>query len=216
MYTIVMDKYKNLNTTVRTTLFQKESLADKIQFLIPPQYDEIDNLADYNAVLKYVDPNGNFHSEILACDEEMYKDYLRYVLPVTTKLTDVAGAVTVRITFVDFSDDEEEPEITKLETNSTTIRINKPDGFSDWINGEDLEAYKAEIAKLKENMPTDLEIGEHENLHLVHEERQIGKGVEILMPTMFDELDDSDDGIVDVDNLKPDPEPQPQENFIEL
>lgn len=212
-----MDKYKNLNTTVRTTLFQKESLADKIQFLIPPQYDEIDNLADYNAVLKYVDPNGNFHSEILACDEEMYKDYLRYVLPVTTKLTDVAGAVTVRVTFVDFSDDEEEPEITKLETNSTIIRINKPDGFSDWINGEDLEAYKAEIAKLKENMPTDLEIGEHENLHLVHEDRKIGNGVEILMPTMFDELDsDFTDGIVDVDNLKPDPEPQPSGNFIEL
>lgn len=214
MYTIVMDKYKNLNTTVRTTLFQKESLVDKVQFLIPPQYDEIDNLADYNAVLKYVDPNGNFHSEVLACDEEMYKDYLRYVLPVTTKLTDVAGAVTVRITFIEFSDNEDEPEISKLETNSTIIRINKPDGFSDWINGEDLEAYKAEIAKLKDNMPTDLEIGEHENLHLVHEERQIGKGVEILMPTQFEELDSNKDGIWDVDDM-PDPEPQPN-NFIEL
>lgn len=216
MYTIVMDKYKNLNTTVRTVLFQKESLVDKIQFLISPQY-EGENLADYNAVLKYVDPNGNFHSEVLACDEDMYKEYLRYVLPVTTKLTDVVGAVTVRITFIDFSDDPENPEIYRLETNSTTIRINKPDGFSDYVNAEDIEAYKAKIAELSANMPTDLEIGEHENLHLVHEDRQIGKGVEILMPSMFDELDnDPSDGIIDLDDLKPDPEPEPQGNFIEL
>ena len=214
MYTIVMDKYKNLNTTVRTTLFQKESLVDKIQFLVPPTYGEIDNIADYNAVLKYVDPNGNFHSEVLACDEEMYKNYLRYTLPVDTKLTSVAGNLTVRITFIDFSDDAENPEISKLETNSTTIRINKPDGFSDFINAEDIDAYKAEIAKLKEAMPTDLEIGEHENLHLVHEGNKIGEGVEILMPTQFDELDDNHDGIIDVDNIQP--EPEPQGNFIEL
>ena len=214
MYTIVMDKYKNLNTTVRTTLFQKESLVDKIQFLVPPTYDEIDNIADYNAVLKYVDPNGNFHSEVLACDEEMYKNYLRYTLPVDTKLTSVAGNLTVRITFIDFSDDAENPEISKLETNSTTIRINKPDGFNDFINAEDIDAYKAEIAKLKEAMPTDLEIGEHENLHLVHEGNKIGEGVEILMPTQFDELDDNHDGIIDVDNIQP--EPEPQGNFIEL
>jgi len=214
MYTIVMDKYKNLNTTVRTTLFQKESLVDKIQFLVPPTYDEIDNIADYNAVLKYVDPNGNFHSEVLACDEEMYKNYLRYTLPVDTKLTSVAGNLTVRITFIDFSDDAENPEISKLETNSTTIRINKPDGFNDFVNSEDIEAYKAELAKLKKNMPTDLEIGEHENLHLVHEGNKIGEGVEILMPTQIDESDDNHDGIIDVDNIQP--EPEPQGNFIEL
>ena len=214
MYTIVMDKYKNLNTTVRTTLFQKESLVDKIQFLVPPTYDEIDNIADYNAVLKYVDPNGNFHSEVLACDEEMYKNYLRYTLPVDTKLTSVAGNLTVRITFIDFSDDAENPEISKLETNSTTIRINKPDGFNDFINAEDIDAYKAEIAKLKEAMPTDLEIGEHENLHLVHEGNKIGEGVEILMPTQADDFDDAHDGVIDLDTVTP--EPEPQGNFIEL
>ena len=214
MYTIVMDKYKNLNTTVRTTLFQKESLVDKIQFLIPPVYDEIE-LANYNAVLKYVDSNGNFHSEILVCDEEKYKDYLRYVLPVDTKLTDVAGGITVRLTFIDFSDDPEAPEVYKLETNSTTIRINKPDGFNDFVNFEDIEAYKAEIAKLKAEMPTDLEIGENENLHMVHDGEKIGEGVEILLPTQFSELDSNKDGIWDVDKMEPDP-PEPSGNFIEV
>ena len=213
MYTIVMDKYKNLNTTIRTTLFQKESFVDKIQFLVPHVYDEIENIADYNAVLKYVDPNGNFHSEILACDSELYKNYLRYVLPVDSKLTNVAGTVTVRLTFIDFREDPNEPEVCRLETNSTTLHINQPAGFNDFVSYEDIEAYKAELAKLKGAMPTDLEIGENENLHMVHDGVKIGEGVEILLPTQFEELDDSKDGIVDVDKINYDPEPN---QFIEL
>lgn len=250
MYTIIMDKYKNLNTTVKTTLFQNESMVDKIQFLIPPMYNGVD-LSDYIVTLKYVDPNGNFHSEVLEKDEELYKDYLRYELPVTTKFTQVVGMITVRLTLIKFepgrtiydsehhvegdtmvvtetpisgeTEDETTTIIDKLESNSTTVMINKPSGFDDYVNFEDIEAYKAQISQLsrdvtnmQEIIPNDLEIGEGENLHLVHDGNQIGKGVEILQPAQFDELDDSNDGIVDVDNLKPDPEPTPSNQFIEL
>lgn len=252
MYTIVMDKYKNLNTTVRTTIFQQESLADKIQFLVPPTYLG-NELKDYIVTLKYVDPNGNFHGETLVLDEEMYKDYLRYELPVTTKLTQVAGNITLRLTFIKFESGyepsgggtsehtvvdttmyvtENEPGpspivdptvavIDKLESNSTTLMINKPNGFNDYVNFEDIEAFKAQMAQMNrdlQKMPDDLEIGDNENLHLVRDGEQIGEGVEILLPTQFDELDDANDGIVDVDNLKPDPEPTPApySQFIEL
>lgn len=250
MYTIVMDKYKNLNTTVRTNIYQQESMVDKIQFLIPPQYDGAD-LKDYTVTLKYVDPNGNFHSEVLTLDEEMYKDYLRYELPVTTKLTQVSGTTTIRLTLIKFEggttpptksehtvegttmvvteqsggespvEDPTTTVIDKLETNSTTIMVQRPEGFTDYVNFEDIEAYKAQLAQINrelQKVPNDLEIGEKENLHLVRDGEQIGKGVEILMPAQFDELDDDpNDGIVDVDNLKPDPEPTPTpSNFIEL
>lgn len=247
MYTIVMDKYKNLNTTVRTSIFQQESMVDKIQFLIPPTYNGVD-ISDYVVTLKYVDPNGNFHSEVLTKDEEMYKDYLRYELPVTTKLTQVSGTLTLRLTLIKFEggvepttksehvvegttmvvtenqegdtpiDDPTTMIIDKLESNSTTLMVQRPNGFNDYVNFEDIEAYKAQIAQINrelQKVPNDLEIGEKENLHLVRDGEQIGKGVEILMPTQFDELDyDPTDGIVDVDNLKPDPEPS--SNFIEL
>lgn len=247
MYTIVMDKYKNLNTTVRTSIFQQESMVDKIQFLIPPIYNGVD-ISDYVVTLKYVDPNGNFHSEVLTKDEEMYKDYLRYELPITTKLTQVSGTLTLRLTLIKFEggvepttksehvvegttmvvtegqesdtpiDDPTTMIIDKLESNSTTLMVQRPNGFNDYVNFEDIEAYKAQIAQINrelQKVPNDLEIGEKENLHLVRDGEQIGKGVEILMPTQFDELDDDPtDGIVDVDNLKPDPEPS--SNFIEL
>ena len=249
MYTIVMDKYKNLNTTVRASIYQQESMVDKIQFLIPPQYDGAD-LKDYTVTLKYVDPNGNFHSEVLTLDEDMYKDYLRYELPVTTKLTQVSGTTTLRLTLIKFEDgttpspdksehtvegttmvvtdggdtpavDPTTTIVDKLETNSTTLMVQRPDGFADYVNFEDLEAYKAQIAQINrelQKVPNDLEIGEKENLHLVRDGEKIGNGVEILMPTQFDELDNDDsDGIVDVDDLKPDPEPTPTpSNFIEL
>lgn len=222
MYTILMDKYKNLNTTVRTTLFQQESMVDKIQFLIPPTYQDIE-LKDYVVTLKYVDPNGNFHSEVLELDADLYKDYLRYALPVTTKLTQVVGNISLRLTFIKFSDEDGVTEIDKLESNSTTLMIQKPDGFNDYVNFEDIEAYKAKISQLNkdvedmyEKIPTDLEIGDGENLHLVHDETKIGEGVEILQPAQFDDLDDENDGIVDVDNLKDDPSPTPQNQFIEL
>ena len=254
MYTIVMDKYKNLNTTVRTSIFQQESMVDKIQFLIPPTYNGVD-ISDYVVTLKYVDPNGNFHSEVLTKDEEMYKDYLRYALPVTTKLTQVSGTLTLRLTFIKFEggveptiksehvvegttmvvtegqegdtpiDDPTTMVIDKLESNSTTLMIQRPNGFNDYVNFEDIEAYKAQIANLSrdvadmsERVPNDLQIGDNQNLHLVHDDTQIGEGVEILMPSMFDDVDDDNDGIIDVDNLKPDPEPSPSPyaQFIEL
>lgn len=204
MYTIVMDKYKNLNTTVRTTLFQQESMVDKIQFLVPPQYGEND-LADYTVTLKYVDPNGNFHSEALTLDAELYKDYLRYELPVTTKLTQVAGTITLRLTFIKFEiEDETTTVIDKLESNSTTLLINRPDGFTDYVNFEDLEAFKAQLAQMNrdmDNVPNDLAIDENDKLHLVHDGERVGEGVEILVPGDNDVNDDSHDGIIDVDEL---------------
>lgn len=223
MYTIVMDKYKNLNTTVRTVLFQRENMTDKIQFLVPPTYQG-NELKDYIVTLKYVDPNGNFHSEVLTVDEELYKDYLRYELPVGTKLTQVCGNITARLTLVKFENGDDTMVVDRMETNSTVIRIDKPTGFVDNVDFEDIEAFKAQmnqmskdIDTIEDNLPNDLEIGEGENLHLVHDDKKIGNGVEILMPHMFDELDDDPtDGIVDVDSLKPDPEPTPSGNFIEL
>lgn len=246
MYTIVMDKYKNLVTTVRTSIFQQESMVDKIQFLVPPIY-EGNELKDYVCTLKYVDPNGNFHAEALTLDEEMYKDYLRYALPVTTKLTQVSGTITLRLTLIKFEPSmdsgvtsehtvsgetmivtENQPQpspivdptttvIDKLESNSTTLTVRKPDGFNDYVNFEDIEAYKAQIAQLSRdvaNMPNDLKIDENDYLHLVHDEERIGEGVEILVPTDMDLDDGNHDGIIEVDDLPDGGEDNPE--FIEL
>lgn len=204
MYTIKMDNNKNLFTSVRTNIFQKENMVDKIQFLIPKDFNEL-GLENYTALLKYVDPNGNFQSEVLTADVDTFEDYIKYELPVSTKLTQIAGSISLRLTFILY----ESEEITdKLETNSTTLAILKPDGFSDYVNFEDIKAIQEQLGK----MPTDLEIDESDNLHLVHNDEKIGEGVEILVPTDMDLDDGNHDGIIEIDDLPEDENPE----FIEL
>ena len=63
LYTIVMNKNKELVTTVKTTLYQREKLIDKIQFLIPEMYNKL-SLSDFTVILKYVDQANVPHAEI--------------------------------------------------------------------------------------------------------------------------------------------------------
>ena len=234
MYTIIMDKHKNLVTTVRSMIYKGENLADKIQFLVPPKYggnmgrtvtntetgetetiiDGTIDLADYTAILKYVDPGGNFHSEVLARDEDMYKNYYRYSLPVKTDLTGLAGEITLRLSFTYF--DHVTETLEKLESNSTTLRVDKPLGFDDFVSFEDEAAYRAELSRLARAMPDDVAIDDQDMLHLTHEGEAIGAGVEVIVPTVPDNTDGAKDGVIDVDNIDRSGQGTPIYQFIEV
>jgi len=194
-------------------------MTDKIQFLIPPTYQG-NELKDYIVTLKYVDPNGNFHSEVLTADDELYKDYIRYVLPVGTKLTQVSGNLTCRLTLVKYEQGDDTLVIDKMETNSTIIRVERPVGFTDNVDFEDIEAFKAQmnqmsrdITTLQDDMPNDLEISDEDILHLTHDGNPIGNGVEVLVPGDEDLDDGERDGIIDLDEIGGDDE---DPEFIEL
>ena len=57
MYTIMMNPDKHLTKTVITTLYQNENLADKLKFIIPRVYEEL-NLSDFQCSLVYTLPSG--------------------------------------------------------------------------------------------------------------------------------------------------------------
>lgn len=222
MYTILMDNQKNLITTVRNTIHYKENGVDKIHFLLPPKYEEMD-ISECIVTLKYVDPYGNFHAEILTPDEELYKNYIRYTLPVTTNFTQVVGNICLRLTIDKFIPGEESTVINVLETNSTVVVISKPDGFNDFVSFEDIEAWKKQLSDMNKDitdlqgaMPTDLAIDdETDNLHLVHDGERIGDGVEIMVPGDNDLSDGDHDGIVDL-NVVTDDDGDVVPAFIEL
>ena len=208
MYTIKLNADKSLTTTVKTTLMQKENNVDKIQFLLPQTYLDQD-LSDYTVSLIWADVNENIHTEVLERDLETYKDYIRCVFNVTKNFLMQSGDITVWLNLVNLSADE---EYQMLRSYSTVVTVSKPSNIVDFADYETLEAMKKKIRDLDKAMPTDLEIDEEDNLHLVHEDEKIGEGVEILMPSQFDELDESNDGIVDVDDVNY----EPQDQFIEL
>lgn len=208
MYTIKLNADKSLTTTVKTTLMQKENNVDKIQFLLPQTYLDQD-LSDYTVSLIWADVNENIHTEVLERDLETYKDYIRCVFNVTKNFLMQSGDITVWLNLVNLSADE---EYQMLRSYSTVVTVSKPSNIVDFADYETLEAMKKKIRDLDKAMPTDLEIDEEDNLHLVHEDEKIGEGVEILMPSQFDELDNDNDGIINVDDI----DYEPQSQFIEL
>lgn len=131
-----MNDDKSLTATVVTTLYQREKLADKIQILIPPNYGELD-LSEFTATLKYVDQANVPHAEILKKDAELYKEHIRYVLPVDTELTQYAGDITIRLTFT--KTDMEVKKVFVVHTGELVIKISPLKDYYSFVPDESLE-----------------------------------------------------------------------------
>lgn len=131
-----MNDDKSLTATVVTILYQREKLADKIQILIPPNYGELD-LSEFTATLKYVDQANVPHAEILKKDTELYKEHIRYVLPVDTELTQYAGDITIRLTFT--KTDMEVKKVFVVHTGELVIKISPLKDYYSFVPDESLE-----------------------------------------------------------------------------
>lgn len=100
-----MNEDKSLSCTIKTTLHQREKLVDKIQFLIPNIYGDI-NLQDSIVLLKYIDQGNIPHAEKLVMDKELYKeDFVRCVMDVDTNLTRFAGDIKICLSFLMLNDE---------------------------------------------------------------------------------------------------------------
>lgn len=233
MYTIIMGKSKELITTKRTSLFQREKLVDKIQFLFPQFYEDID-LTECTATIKYIDQGNVPHSETLVKDIELYKERIRYVLPVDTDLTRFAGDITLRITLSKF--DMENTQYNVLHTGEATITILPLADYFAFATDESLEIVdqlRAETEAVK-NMMLTISEGQANGLTLTDDYLQLaknkepfGEGVTIVVPSLDDALFDGvDDGILDLDSIATEENPtepetpsddtEDENGFIEL
>lgn len=146
MYTILMNSDKSLVCTIKTILYQRDKLVDKLQILIPQTYEDI-NLSDFTAVLKYVDQGNEVHSEILIQDEELYKEsYLRYTLPIDTNLTRFAGDIKLCLTLNKV--DMEEMKEYSLNTGETTITIASLSDYYSFISDKSLSVIDQKVNEL--------------------------------------------------------------------
>ena len=201
LYTIVMNKNKELITTVKTTLYQREKLVDKIQFLIPETYND-STLSDFTAILKYVDQANVPHAEILIKDEELYKNKLRYTLPVDTNLTRFTGDVSVRLTFS--KTDSETKTQYVLHTGEAIISISPLSDFYNFVPDESLEFVDQLVGQLNAKLEATDKIAESydkskaddlsyegNKLQLVSNGEKIGKSVTISNSESSDPDDDT-------------------------
>lgn len=141
-----MNDDKQLITSIKTTLYQREKLVDKIQFLFPEYYEDI-SLKEFTAALKYLDQGNEPHSEILVQDSELYKGHIRYVLPVDTNLNRFSGDVTVRITLT--KTDIETKCTQVFHTGEITIPISPLQDWYKFASDSSLEVLDQKMLELE-------------------------------------------------------------------
>lgn len=210
MYTILFkSEDKSLQATVRTKIYQRESLVDKFRFLIPQTYNDVD-LSDFAVVLKYLDQGNEAQTEILTREDELYKDYYSYILPVDTNLTRFAGDITLHLTMSKV--DMEEMKEYSLETGETTITISPLSDYYHFTSNKTFDVITQKVNELNvkleamDKMAATYDAAKADNIKLDTESSELyltsnGKAIgdKISLNDLGDEIaDTTEDGLIKV------------------
>lgn len=218
MYTFLLNKDKSLLATERIKIYQREKLVDKVQFILPQSYEEID-LTNKNVsiILKYVDQEGNAQSEFLVKDDELYKDnYVRCELPIDTNITKFAGNITLHLTIIYL---DVENQINQVMHSSETILTISPlkDMYVN-INDKSLEILDQKIIELQASIEAanilNESIDKNKADDLSYEDNTLqlmSNGKKIGTPQTLDQLNEFDIVHFDADD-SPDEKPEKNDN----
>lgn len=131
-----MNPDKSLVITKQTNIYRKENMVDKLKFLFPEKYQELE-LADCTATLKYTDTNNIPHAEILQKDEELYKGKLAYTLPLDSELTEFPGNINLRVTFTKIDMETQTQYV--MHTGEVTITVLPLADYYNFVPDKSLE-----------------------------------------------------------------------------
>ena len=121
MYTVLMDSNKSLITPKKITVYQGENLVDKINFIIPKMYNNVD-ITNFTVSMRYVLPGNVMRVENLTKSSETYNDtHDCYGLPLDNKLTTHAGNIVLSLLIS--KKDEETDQQYQLHTGFLTITV---------------------------------------------------------------------------------------------
>lgn len=215
MYTILVTDEHELIATKRERIMQRSNLVNKLHFLVPLNYDDLD-MSITTVTLEYVSPvSKEYHFEILKKSEELYKDFLEYVLPFNTKLTKEAGDIELQLTFTaPVMDADGKVNQYARKTSPTIIKIIK---ISEWslqmpddlltpldqriLMVQQMAAENLDMqASIAYNTPTGLVLDENDKLSLGIDGKPIGNSIEIVVPATPDDSDGNNDGMIEVDD----------------
>lgn len=208
MYTIIMNSDKSLITSVKTIIYQREKLVDKIQFLLPETYGDI-NIKDCIILLKYIDQGNIAHAEKLIIDDELYKEKVRCIMDVDTDLTRFSGDIIIHLSFLNLNMENGLHEEV-MHSGETTIHINPISDIYSFVSDESLEIIDKAMIELEAKTKAielmastydsekadDICLNE-ESIHLTSHGNKIG--TEIPLDTLGDSIADAtDNGLIRV------------------
>ena len=152
-YVILINEDNTMTTTQKRCIVQKSKLVDDLLFLTEPVYNGY-NMADFTVLLEYLSPvSHKYRTEFLTLEESTYNGYLKYILPVDTKVTAEAGNVELQISFVKTELDENGKGVQRVrKVAGTSIYITPINAWSDIIPDCALSALDQRIIKIDAQM----------------------------------------------------------------
>lgn len=162
---ILLTEKKGLLQTRRIRVHQRESLVDKLNFLIPISYEDYD-LTSFNVMMEYIAPDLNVYSEVLKRNPEDYEDkdgnktHMIYGLDVNSKLTKLSGDVRIllSLTHMDYeaaSDDPDAELIPKaqvLKSDETILTVLPLRDYYSSVNDESLSTIDRKMLELDQKI----------------------------------------------------------------
>ena len=203
---ILMKSNKTLVLSKNSKLYQKENAVDNITIYVPETYNDHD-LKEFVATLFYTLPGNEACSDTLIAAEESDKEgFIKYSLPITTKITNLSGVVSLYLSMVHVDLETDTKYI--LKTNTLDVVVEKWSDYFKYVTDDSLTAIDNKIAELdtriaeikaiaETTIPDDLSLTEAGNLRLSVEGTPMGNGVNIVVTS--EDTDGTDDGVIDLD-----------------
>ncbi len=154
MYVILVNSDDSLYGSKKERLMQRQKLVNRFVFIVEPVYNNID-MTDATVMLEYLLPvSKRYETEILTLSEERYNNcFLKYELPLDTKLSSEAGEIELQLTFVKTELDEHGNGIQRVrKTSSTTVEIIPITAWSDIVPDAALSSLDQRLLKLDSQM----------------------------------------------------------------
>ena len=209
--TILMRSDKQLIITKNTKLYQRESVVDKLEFLIPITYDDID-LRDFSVTLEYVNPGNETKIETLVKDEDLYKDtYLRYTMPVNSEFTYFAGEVKMKLVLTKVDPAESTKYV--LHTGEISIVIDTWEDYFKYVPASTLSAIDNRLLEIDNEMEKLKSISDQLSVDMVDDlaltgtllqvsSHGVAKGNGVEMITNIEDPDGAEDAIINLGALR--------------
>lgn len=160
-YVILVNEDNTLTASRKERIMQRSKLFNNLWFLAEPTYNGYD-MSTCTVVMEYILPiSKKYYSEILELSEDGYQEYLKYVVPIDSKLTTETGEVELQLTFI-YSDLDENGESIQRVRKTSTAKLNIiPIGaWSDIIPDTALGALDQRIIKMDAQIKELLNLGE--------------------------------------------------------
>lgn len=159
MYTILINEDNTQTHSKRERIMHRSSNVNTLQILIDPKYTDKDNevydMAEFTCILEYRLPiSQTYVPVVLTPKEELYKEKIQYLYPLTTEFTSEIGEVEIKFMFTKI---EMLPDGSCVEhvrpVSSSSITIIPVEQWSDYVSDSNLSS----IAQIMLNLQAKIE-----------------------------------------------------------